>query len=202
MLARLTAWLRRRALRRNQPYPDPDGPRSLAHNAAVEAARAEMLARRPLDATVRVEEVADAAIAVHLFRRKFGREVPDFPRHFVALIGRDCVGYIHYTAWQGDYLVGGLCIDERIYGTLSPLQRAWVHDRGGIAEILLRASHAALGDAVALWDYVIDDPARVVNERVGFEPVAEPYLYVLWRKPIGDEAKRRRIEDAKGLGAF
>lgn len=202
MFSRITSWFRRRALSRAQPYPDPRGPRSLAHAAAVEAAKAEMLARRPLDATVRVDEVPDAAIAAHLFRRKFGREVPDFPRHFVAMIGRECVGYVHYTAWMGDYLVGGLCVDERTYATLTPLQRAWIHDHGGISEILLRASHAALTDSVALWDYVIDDPARVINERLGFEAVAEPYLYVLWQKPLGDDAKRRRIADAMALGAF
>ena len=156
-----------------------------------------------LEHTVRVQELADAkAVAGHLFRRKFGQEIPDFPRHFVAMIGETCAGYVHYSAWQGDYLCGGLCIDDRAYRSLSPLQRAWLRDRGGIAEIMMRAAHQALTDGATIWGYIGDKQAEAVDRRVGFEKVAEPYLFAIWRKPISEAGKIRRIAEAVKLGGF
>lgn len=157
----------------------------------------------PLSQTVRIDELADAsAIAGPLFRRKFGQEIPNFPRHFVAMMGGACAGYVHYTAWQGDYLCGGLCIDERAYRSLSAEQRAWLRERGGIAEIMMRHAHAALTDGATIWGYIGDKQAEAVDRRVGFEKVAEPYLFAIWRKPISEEGKRRRIIEAVKLGGF
>jgi hypothetical protein len=152
---------------------------------------------------VRIDELADAkALAGPLFRRKFGQEIPDFPRHFVALIGDACAGYVHYTAWQGDYLCGGLCIDDRVYRTLSTTDREWLRERGGIAEIMMRAAHEALTDGATIWGYIGDKQAEAVDRRVGFEKVAEPYLFAIWRKPISEAGKLRRIAEAVKLGAF
>ncbi len=157
----------------------------------------------PLDQLVRIEELTDAAtIASALFRRKFGQEIPDFPRHFVAMVGDTCAGYVHYSAWQGDYLCGGLCIDDRAYRALAAEQRAWLRQRGGIAEIMLRHAHAALTDGATIWGYIGDKQAEAVDRRVGFEKVAEPYLFAIWRKPISEEGKRRRISEAVKLGGF
>lgn len=156
-----------------------------------------------LEHTVRVQELADAkAVAGDLFRRKFGQEIPNFPRHFVAMIGEACAGYVHYSAWQGDYLCGGLCIDDRVYRTLSIDQRTWLRDRGGIAEIMMRAAHEALTDGATIWGYIGDKQAEAVDRRVGFEKVAEPYLFAIWRKPISEEGKIRRIAEAVKLGGF
>ena len=118
------------------------------------------------------------------------------------MIGGACAGYVHYTAWQGDYLCGGLCIDDRAYRTLSAVQREWLRERGGIAEIMMRHAHAALTDGATIWGYVGDKQAEAVDRRVGFEKVAEPYLFAIWRKPISEEGKRRRIAEAVKLGAF
>ena len=156
-----------------------------------------------VDPPLRIDELADATtVASALFRRKFGQEIPTFPRHFVAMIGNVCAGYVHYTAWQGDYLCGGLCIDDRAYRTLLPEQRIWLRERGGIAEIMMRHAHAALTDGATIWGYIGDKQAEAVDRRVGFEKVAEPYLFAIWRKPISDEGKRRRIAEAVKLGAF
>jgi len=200
MLRRLKNWWKQRGGSPNTGTAS--GPSMTEAALAVEQVRAAMRNRLPLDTTVRVEEVSDPAIAAHLFRRKFGQEIPQFPRHFVAMTGKRCVGYVHYTAWQGDYLCGGLCIDDRVYRTLSPLQRAWVRERGGLAEIMMRHAHAALTDGAAIWGYIGDRQAEAVDRRVGFEKVAEPYLFAIWVKPISEDGKKRRVAAAMKLGAF
>ncbi len=204
MLQRLTDWWKQRGARPGNPVSSRDAPTpaATAEARAVEQARNAMRDRPSLDETIRVVEIDDPAIAAHLFRRKFGQEIPQFPRHFVAMAGKECAGYVHYTAWQGDYLCGGLCIDDRVYRALSPLQRAWLRDRGGIAEMMMRHAHAALTDGAAIWGYIGDKQAEAVDRRVGFEKVAEPYLFVIWVKPISEDGKKRRIAAAEKLGAF
>ena len=198
MLSRLFGWLQRRE-------PDRDVSASVSPHVAPLPVTVPVVApaRISEEETIRIDELDDAAvIAGPLFRRKFGQEIPDFPRHFVAMIGGACAGYVHYTAWQGDYLSGGLCIDDRAYRTLSPGQRNWLRDRGGIAEIMMRHAHAALTDGATIWSYIGDKQTEAVDRRVGFEKVAEPYLFAIWRKPISEEGKRRRIVEAVKLGGF
>ena len=204
MLQRLANWWKQRGARPDDQASarGTPAPAATAEARAVEQARNAMRDRPSLDETIRIVEIDDPAIAAHLFRRKFGQEIPQFPRHFVAMAGRECAGYVHYTAWQGDYLCGGLCIDDRVYRSLSPLQRAWLRDRGGIAEMMMREAHAALSDGAAIWGYIGDKQAEAVDRRVGFEKVAEPYLFVIWVKPISEDGKKRRIAAAEKLGAF
>lgn len=203
MLKRLASWWKQRdrgakATAGGAPAPVPDA----TQIAAIEQARIAMRDRPALDETIRIVEIDDPIVAAELFRRKFGQEIPQFPRHFVALAGNACAGYVHYTAWQGDYLCGGLCTDDRVYRALSPLQRAWVRERGGIAEIMMRYAHATLSDAATIWGYIGDKQAEAVDRRVGFEKVAEPYLFAIWQKPISAEGKARRIAAAMKLGPF
>ena len=198
MLNRLFDWLRRRdvatTVRDNVTA-------SALNNVALPPVVAPIA--MPLEDIIRIDELTDAAvIAGPLFRRKFGQEIPDFPRHFIAMIGGSCAGYVHYTPWQGDYLCGGLCIDDRAYRTLSAEQRERLRERGGIAEIMMRHAHAALTDGATIWGYIGDKQAEAVDRRVGFEKVAEPYLFAIWRKPISEDGKRRRIAEAVRLGGF
>ncbi len=202
MLTQLADWWKRRRGAAATPAHAPAPAADAAYAAAVEQARAAMRDRPALDETIRIVEIDDPAIAADLFRRKFGQEVPQFPRHFVAMAGTVCAGYVHYTAWQGDYLCGGLCTDDRVYRALSPLQRAWVRERGGIAEIMMRHAHATLSDGATIWGYIGDKQAEAVDRRVGFEKVAEPYLFAIWQKPISEEGKTRRIAEAVKLGPF
>ena len=198
MLNRLFGWLQRRDVATKAS--DKSSASTVTNVAPLQVADPGAI---QLDHTVRIDELTDAAaIAGPLFRRKFGQEIPDFPRHFVAMIGGACAGYVHYTAWQGDYLCGGLCIDDRAYRTLSADQRDWLRERGGIAEIMMRHAHAALTDGATIWGYIGDKQAEAVDRRVGFEKVAEPYLFAIWRKPISEEGKRRRISEAVKLGGF
>lgn len=154
---------------------------------------------------VTVTELGDAdaaAIAGALFERKFRQPIPGFPRHFVALIDERCAGYVHYTPWQGDFLCGGLCIDDRVYRELPAASRAWIRERGGIAEIMMRAAHAELDAAATIWGYIGDKQAEAVDRRVGFVPVAEPYLFAIWRAPLSDAEKAARVAEAVRLGPF
>jgi hypothetical protein len=180
-------------------------PRALQHaSSASPHTNATDSVNRAIDAppAVLVKEIPDAGIAAELFRRKFGQDIPDFPKHFVAMIGDECAGYVHYTPWQGDYLCGGLCIDDRVYRRLAAEQRAWIRERGGIAEIMMRAAHAQLSDATAIWGYIGDKQAEAVDRRVGFVPVAEPYLFAIWKKPLNDAEKATRVAQALALGPF
>ena len=202
MLNRVFGWLQRRDVATNERDNVNASTPTIVALSTV-AVSVVVPAAISLEDTVRIDELTDArAIAGPLFRRKVGQEIPDFPRHFVAMIGGNCAGYVHYTAWQGDYLRGGLCVDDRAYITLSIEQREWLRERGGIAEIMMRHAHAGLTDGAAIWAYIGDKQAEGVNRRVGFEKVAEPYLFALWRKPISEEGKRRRINEAIKLGAF
>ena len=202
MLNRLFGWLRQRDVATNASNLAATAtPVEVAPSPVASLVAAPVAA--PLNQTVCIDELSDAAAtAGRLFRRKFGQEIPDFPRHFVAMIGGRCAGYVHYTAWQGDYLCGGLCIDDRAYRTLSNEQRGWLRERGGIAEIMMRHAHAALTDGATIWGYIGDKQAEAVDRRVGFEKVAEPYLFAIWRKPISEDGKRRRIAEAVKLGGF
>lgn len=170
--------------------------------SARQTGQSESAPRGEISPALVVREIQSGDIAAELFRRKFGQEIPDFPKHFVAMVGDRCAGYVHYTPWQGDYLCGGLCIDDRVYRSLGSEQRAWIRARGGIAEIMMRAAHQALSDAPAIWGYIGDKQAEVVDRRVGFVPAAEPYLFAIWQKQLSDEAKAARIAEALKIGPF
>jgi hypothetical protein len=155
-----------------------------------------------VDLLLAVREVHDPTIAAELFRRKFAQEIPAFPKHFVAMVGERCAGYVHYTPWQGDYLCGGLCIDDRVYRNLTATERAWIRGRGGIAEIMMRGAHAQLEETATIWGYIGDKQAEAVDRRVGFVPVAEPYLFAIWRGSFSEDERRQRIDAAIELGPF
>jgi hypothetical protein len=151
---------------------------------------------------VTVREIDDPTVAADLFRRKFGQEIPNFPKHFVAMIGDQCVGYVHYSAWQGDYLCGGLCIDERLYRALSAGQRAWIRERGGIAEIMMRGAHPSLEDGAVLWGYMGNKQAQSVAFRIGYVATTSPCLFVRWQHSLSDVDKQRKMDMAMKLEPF
>lgn len=200
MLRRILDWLRGRVGGDVPPAPV----------TAPAAERSGAIADTSVDGNhsaniVTVAELGDAdaaAIAGALFERKFRQPIPGFPRHFVALIDARCAGYVHYTPWQGDFLCGGLCIDDRVYRELPAASRAWIRERGGIAEIMMRAAHAELDAAATIWGYIGDKQAEAVDRRVGFVPVAEPYLFAIWRAPLSDAEKAARVAEAVRLGPF
>jgi hypothetical protein len=157
---------------------------------------------------VQVEEVASAEFyAGDLFRRRFGGDPPDYPRHFVAFYRASrgiyqSAGYLHYSPFEDSYLCGGLVIDERIYRQMPGEHRKLIKTYGGIAEYLLRQTFPRLSDAPAIWGYVGNKQAEAVDLRVGFVHTAHKHIMVVWNREISDEEKQARLEKIMKIGPF
>lgn len=152
------------------------------------------------------EELAVADSRVDsLFRRSFGAPAPSMPRHFVAYpVARSesVVAYVHYIAYRpGLYLLGGLCVDSRVYKTLSPAERDHVAVEGSLARWTMKRSIALLGDKRAVFGYTGDARSRRDILALGFVLAAEPYLYVQWHSE--QRASRPEvIAEVAALGPF
>jgi hypothetical protein len=161
-------------------------------------------------AWLRTEEVADArADAGELFRRSFGHEIPDYPRHFVLLYepqdrppARRVVAYVHQMPYREVYLGGGMCVDERAYRAFPRWLFARVREEGGLATIVTRDSLAMLGDAPAAFGHVGEPRARQADLRTGYVDTGRPHLMVFWRRPLSDAEKARLIGVAESHGPF
>ena len=158
---------------------------------------------------LRVREVDDArGAAGDLFRRAFGVDVPDYPRHFV-LDYRDSAGgeprvvaYVHFMPYKEVYLGGGMCADERAYRAFPKWLFAEVRREGGLATIVTREAIGLLGDSPAAFGHVGEPRARQADLRTGFVDTGLPHLMVYWRKPLDEAEKRRLIELAHAHGPF
>ncbi len=189
--------------------PAPTAADDLALDA-VAAATPLAAAPEPvsIDDIIRVEEVSDARYFVNaLFRRRFGSDAPDYPRHFVAFHRSSpseftALGYIHYSGYEDCWLCGGMVMDDRAYRRLQGNHRAAIKQSGGVAEIMLRATFAKLKDAPAIWGYVGDKQAEVVDMRAGFIHTGRKHLMVVWNAELTPEERERRIEKIAALGPF
>ena len=149
---------------------------------------------------LRTEEVADARDdAGELFRRSFGHDIPDYPRHFVLRYtppgkpaGR-VVAYVHQLPYKEVYLCGGMCVDERAYRTLPHWLYRQVRDEGGLATIVTRDSMAMLGDSPASFRHVAEVHTRAADLRTGFAETGHEHLVVYWRRVLDETEKRRLI---------
>ena len=160
---------------------------------------------------LRTWEVDDAkVVAGELFRRSFGHEVPDFPRHFVLVLSPEpgsgeppsVVAYVHQTH-RGEYaLCGGMCVDERAYRRMPKWLFAQVHEQGGLATIVTRDSVEMLGDCSAIFGHVGEPRARAADLRTGFVDTGREHLMVIWRRDLSDAGKRRLIDEAVAIGPF
>ena len=161
-----------------------------------------------LEHILQIQEVSNAEFFVgDLFRRCFHDSLPNYPRHYVAFYGPDslkfqAVGYVHYTAFEGAYLCGGLCIDDRAYRRIPEQHRRLIKAAGGIAEQLLRYTFRDLVAAAALFGYVGDTRSERVNLRVGFQHTGIEHLIVHWNKPLPDSEKAAWLRKIAALGPF
>jgi hypothetical protein len=161
-----------------------------------------------LRAIVCVEEVRDARFFVNgLFRRRFGSDAPDYPRHFVAFhadapMRFTPLGYIHYSPFEDSWLCGGMVMDDRAYRRLPAHHRAAIRAAGGVAEIMLRDTFARLRDAPAIWGYVGDKLAEAVDRRVGFIDTGARHVMVVWNRELPDADKAERLAKVVALGPF
>jgi hypothetical protein len=153
-----------------------------------------------------LEETAQAGPeAERLFRRKFGAAPPDFPRHFVARSRGETpavAAYIHFTAAApGVYLVGGLCVDTRIYRTLTREERERVAAAGSLSRWVIERSTRALGARRAVYAFTGNTLSVRDALALGYEPAHGKHLYVQWHgePAAGRAALTERIAQ---LGPF
>jgi hypothetical protein len=157
---------------------------------------------------LRVEEVTDPEFYIgDLFRRRFGGDPPNYPRHFVAFYRptRDAyqaVGYVHYSPFEDTFLCGGLVIDDRLYRKMPSEHRRCVKEAGGIAELMLRDTFARLADAPAIWGYVGNKQAEAVDLRAGFVHTHHKYVMVVWNRALPEDEKAQRLDRVIAIGPF
>jgi len=161
---------------------------------------------------LRTWEVNDAGVvAGPLFKRSFGHEVPDYPRHFVLVYSPEAgsaeppavVAYVHQTRGTGYSLCGGMCVDERAYRRFPRWLFEAVREQGGLATIVTRDSVGMLGDdCVAVFGHVGEPRARAADLRSGFVDAGPEHLMVIWRKAPPEDEKRSLVEHVAGLGPF
>src|SRR5205823_11211340 len=102
-------------------------------------------------------EVPDARyFAGTLFRDAFKSEIPEHPRHFVALCQLNpgefrTAGYIHFSPFESVYLAGGLVIDKTLYPLLSREDLAELGPRPSMGEFTMREGIARLTYSVAVF---------------------------------------------------
>ena len=151
------------------------------------------------------DDVPETAQA--LFRRKYGRDIPDFPHHVVAYL-RDGdaltpLCYVHFTDCGDILLGGGACSDDRVMRRMSAAQRAIVRDAGGVYQHVLGWSvrHFAPRFA-AIFGYCGDALAERVDRAVGFQSTPYDHLLVYFTRDVEPHRRRQMIEKAHSFGAF
>jgi hypothetical protein len=187
---------------------EPPGDRVPANDTTHRAPQEPLIEARSIGDILRVEETTSAEYFVgDLFRRKFGGDPPDYPKHFVAFYraGRATywpLGYVHYTSFEDTYLCGGMVMDDRLYRRAPNAHRKLIKEVGGVAEFMLRETFARLAHAPAIWGYVGDKQAEEVDARVGFRHTRHPHVMVVWNHDLPEHEKEARLERAIALGPF
>jgi hypothetical protein len=155
-----------------------------------------------------IEVDSATVLAGDLFRAAFAQQIPDFPRHFVAL-HRDpsaaltVAAYIHYTAWADHaWLCGGLCVDRDAYERAGPDEAADWKRAGGIGEIVLRTTFERLTDRAAIFGYCGDERQWRHDLNAGFVPAGPQHLLVKWNRALNDADTSKLIGAAAALGPF
>lgn len=161
-----------------------------------------------IDGLIRVEEVADPGFYVgDLFRRQFGGEPPDYPRHFVAWYRAAhnafaVVGYLHCMV-DGDLaLCGGLIEDERASGRMPAPHQHALRASGGVTAHLFRGAFARLSAMPAFFGYVGEPRVRELFGAAGFAALPSPYLMVRWNAVLDDGARSDLVRRVTARGAF
>jgi hypothetical protein len=157
---------------------------------------------------IRVEAtdaVPDAAQA--LFRRKYGRDIPDFPHHVVAYLcsaeALQPLCYVHFTDCGDILLGGGACSDDRLMRRMSEPQRADVRAAGGLYQYALSWSVRHFAPHFeAIFGYCGDALAERVDRAVGFESTPHEHLLVYWTRPSDARKRRWMIEKAHSFAPF
>jgi hypothetical protein len=156
-----------------------------------------------------ITEVAEGPFFVNqLFRRKFGSDGPDIPRHFIAfykdLAGAlHVAGFSHMMRFNQVYLSGGSCSDGNTLKRMSAEELAMVKAQGGIWAMILRHCWTRLdGECDAYFGHCGDPRAREVALATGFEVTHTPVHIVRWHKPLSAEQKTELLDSVIAIGLF
>jgi hypothetical protein len=145
--------------------------------------------------------------AQRLFQAKFQQPPPDFPEHFVVGVddaaGRRVLGYVHYSRFEDVYLGGGLCVDTAALRSLTVAQRLAIKQAGSVSEMLMGTAKRFLHQrCVALFGYVGDAKARLVDFRAGYVETGRPFLIVNWCQALSETEKAAIIAKVAAVGPF
>lgn len=156
-----------------------------------------------------ITEVAEGPFFVNdLFRRKFGGDAPDIPRHFMAFY-KDAAGALHVAGfshmlrYNTVYLSGGSCSDGNTLKKMSAEELAIVKEQGGIWAMILRHCWSRLdGECEAYFGHCGDPRARVVALSTGFVVTHTPVHIARWHKPLSDQRKTELLDSVIAIGLF
>ena len=141
-------------------------------------------------------EVPDARFfAADLFRDAFKTEIPEYPRHFVALYQVRpgefrTAGYIHFAAFETVYLAGGLVIDKSLYPLLSKEDLAELGPQPSLGEYTMREGVARLTDSVAVFASIGIPRSVELNLNVGYVRTHVKDLFAVWQREVPPEIQR------------
>lgn len=153
-------------------------------------------------------EIDDAAFfAGDLFRRVFGADPPDYPRHFVCLYRADdgairTAGYVHFSSFESMHLVGGLVVEKSLYRMVPSAHLAELGPNRSIGEYLMAEGVARLAGSAAVFAIIGDARSVEVNRNVGYVPTHLPNLYAFWKRELPEEVKRAAAERVMRIAPF
>lgn len=188
---------------RNPPASNPEEVGSFI----MQSDRFITIAREIEDVLQVIEAAESERFIGNLFRRKFGGDPPDFPKHFVALYSIDgkvwqAVGYVNFWKRQSAFMGGGLVIEDRAYRQMPKSHREIIRSDGGIAEYLLKTSLRMLPQHDVVWGYVGDSMAERVDLKVGFVRTHIDRILAYWTAEHSAEEKIRLTDEIATVGPF
>ena len=163
---------------------------------------------QPMSTHFLILEPDDAApYAGDLFRRVFGGEIPNYPRHFVCLYTPRpgefrTAAYVHFSRFESAHLVGGLVAEKALYATLPAEHRAELGPRGSIGEFVMREGIARLGASTAVFALIGDARSVEVNRNVGYVATHIDKLYAYWQREFTPEVKHAFAERVMRIAPF
>jgi hypothetical protein len=112
------------------------------------------------------------------------------------------VAFVNFIRYENVYLEGGLCARRNFYRRLPPEHWRECKARGGIVQVLLEQAMRELADADAWFGHSSNNPAWLVNERLGFEKTRHQYLKVKWFRDLPEARKREIVDRIDAIGSF
>ncbi len=156
-----------------------------------------------------ITEVAEGPFFVNdLFRRKFGGDAPDIPRHFIAFYKDSAgalhvAGFSHMLRFNSVYLSGGSCSNGDTLRRMSAEELQLVEAEGGIWAMILRHCWSRLdGECEAYFGHCGDRRAREVALSTGFVVAHMPVHIARWHLPLSAERKTELLDSVIAIGLF